>query len=130
MFHMPLESFRSLQQDWKVASMFQELRTKEKELRSWEEEGLLQAAWEQKAQEAELRRREQDLAEWELNLIMAQMGQEEPRVEKRRGHCRGCRLELREGNHISLPSSFEHKVTMSPTLDKVTHIGQEERSGR
>nr|XP_056703044.1 mitogen-activated protein kinase kinase kinase 10 [Euleptes europaea] len=133
MFQMPLESFHSLQQDWKVeiASMFQELRTKEKELRSREEE-LLQAAHEQKTQEAELRRWEQELAEREidivereLNLIMTQMGQEKPRVKKRRGHFRGSRLKLRDGNHISLPSGFEHKITVqaSPTLDRRKGLG-------
>ncbi|RVE64853.1 hypothetical protein OJAV_G00130270 [Oryzias javanicus] len=39
MFQMPLESFHSLQEDWRVEIqlMFDELRTKEKELRSWEE---------------------------------------------------------------------------------------------
>ncbi|XP_015263141.1 PREDICTED: mitogen-activated protein kinase kinase kinase 10 [Gekko japonicus] len=134
MFQMPLESFHSLQQDWKVeiAGMFQELRTKEKELRRGEEE-LLRAAHEQKTQEAELRRREQELAEREidivereLNLIMAQMGQEEkPRVKKRRGHFRGSRLKLRDGNRISLPSGFEHKITVqaSPTLDRRKGLG-------
>ncbi|XP_003222932.2 mitogen-activated protein kinase kinase kinase 10 [Anolis carolinensis] len=127
MFQMPLESFHSLQQDWKVeiAGMFLDLRTKEKELRSREEE-LLRAAQEQKTQEAELRRREQELAEREidivereLNLIMMQMGQERPRVKKRKGHFRRSRLKLRDGNRISLPSGFEHKITVqaSPTLD-------------
>ncbi|XP_061453265.1 mitogen-activated protein kinase kinase kinase 10 isoform X2 [Rhineura floridana] len=112
MFQMPLESFHSLQQDWKVeiAGMFHDLRTKEKELRSREEE-LLHAAQEQKSQEAELRRREQELAEREidivereLSLIMTQMGREKPRVKKRKGHFRCSRLKLRDGNCISLPS--------------------------
>ncbi|XP_054854742.1 mitogen-activated protein kinase kinase kinase 10 isoform X2 [Eublepharis macularius] len=133
LFQMPLESFHSLQQDWKVeiAGMFQELRTKEKELRSREEE-LLRAAHERKTQEAELRRREQELAEREidivereLNLIMTQMGQEKPRVKKRRGHFRCSRLKLRDGNGISLPSGFEHKITVqaSPTLDRRKGLG-------
>ncbi|KAL8220025.1 UNVERIFIED_CONTAM: hypothetical protein K2H54_037806 [Gekko kuhli] len=133
MFQMPLESFHSLQQDWKVeiAGMFQELRAKEKELRSREEE-LLRAAHEQKTQEAELRRREQELAEREidivereLNLIMTQMGQEKPRVKKRKGHFRCSRLKLRDGNRISLPSGFEHKITVqaSPTLDRRKGLG-------
>ncbi|KAM6428485.1 mitogen-activated protein kinase kinase kinase 10 isoform 2-T2 [Liasis olivaceus] len=111
-FQMPLESFHSLQQDWKmeIAGMFHDLRTKEKELRSWEEE-LLRAAQEQKTQEAELRRREQELAEREidivereLSLLMLQMGQEKPRIRKRKGRFRHSRLKLRDGNHISLPS--------------------------
>lgn len=72
---------------------------------------MLRAAQEQKTQEAELRRREQELAEREidivereLSLIMTQMGQEKPRVKKRKGHFRRSRLKLRDGNRISLPS--------------------------
>ncbi|XP_028597826.2 mitogen-activated protein kinase kinase kinase 10 [Podarcis muralis] len=133
MFQMPLESFHSLQQDWKVeiADMFYDLRAKEKELHSREEE-LLRAAEEQKTQEAELRRREQELAEREidivereLNLIMMQVGQEKPRVKKRKGHFRCSRLKLRDGNRISLPSGFEHKITVqaSPTLDRRKGLG-------
>uniref|UniRef100_A0A8D0BAL7 Mitogen-activated protein kinase kinase kinase n=1 Tax=Salvator merianae TaxID=96440 RepID=A0A8D0BAL7_SALMN len=133
MLQMPLDSFHSLQRDWKaeIADMFHELRTKEKELRSREEE-LLRAAQEQKTQEAELRRREQELAEREidivereLHLIMLQMGREKPRVKKRKGHFRGARLKLRDGNHISLPSGFEHKITVqaSPTLDRRKGLG-------
>uniref|UniRef100_A0A8D2LRW2 Mitogen-activated protein kinase kinase kinase 10 n=1 Tax=Varanus komodoensis TaxID=61221 RepID=A0A8D2LRW2_VARKO len=41
---------------------------------------------------------------WPLHLIMAQMGQEKPRVRKRKGHFRRSRLKLRDGNRISLPS--------------------------
>uniref|UniRef100_A0A8C8RE04 Mitogen-activated protein kinase kinase kinase n=1 Tax=Pelusios castaneus TaxID=367368 RepID=A0A8C8RE04_9SAUR len=128
MFSMALDSFHSLQDDWKleIQSMFSELRTKEKELRSREEE-LLRAAQEQKTQEEELRRREQELAareidivQRELHLIMDQLRQERPRVKGRKGHFKRSRLKLRDGNRISLPSGFEHKITVqaSPTLDK------------
>ncbi|XP_051845152.1 mitogen-activated protein kinase kinase kinase 10 [Antechinus flavipes] len=129
LFQMPLESFHSLQEDWKqeIQHMFDDLRTKEKELRSREEE-LLRAAQEQKWQEEQLRRREQELAEREmdivgreLHLLMDQLSQERPRVKKRRGHFRRSRLKLRDSNNISLPSGFEHKITVqaSPTtLDK------------
>lgn len=128
MFQMPLESFHSLQEDWKVEiqQMFSDLRTKEKELRSREEE-LIRAAQEQKNQEEVLRRREQELAEREidivereLNIIMYQMYQEKPKVKKRKGHFKKSRLKFRDGNRISLPSGFEHKITVqaSPTLDK------------
>ncbi|XP_038623118.1 mitogen-activated protein kinase kinase kinase 10 [Tachyglossus aculeatus] len=133
LFQMPLESFHSLQEDWKleIQHMFDDLRTKEKELRSREEE-LLRAAQEQKSQEEQLRRREQELAEREidivereLHLIMCQMSQEKPRVKKRKGHFKRSRLKLRDGNHISLPSGFEHKITVqaSPTLDKRKGLG-------
>ncbi|XP_067412700.1 mitogen-activated protein kinase kinase kinase 10 isoform X2 [Emydura macquarii macquarii] len=128
MFSMALDSFHSLQDDWKleIQGMFSELRTKEKELRSREEE-LLRAAQEQKTQEEELRRREQELAareidivQRELHLIMDQLRQERPRVKGRKGHFKRSRLKLRDGNRISLPSGFEHKITVqaSPTLDK------------
>ncbi|KAL6091043.1 hypothetical protein STEG23_038318 [Scotinomys teguina] len=130
LFQMPLESFHSLQEDWKleIQHMFDDLRTKEKELRSREEE-LLRAAQEQRFQEEQLRRREQELAEREmdivereLHLLMSQLSQEKPRVRKRKGNFKRSRLlKLREGSsHISLPSGFEHKITVqaSPTLDK------------
>ncbi|XP_055001243.1 mitogen-activated protein kinase kinase kinase 10 [Sorex araneus] len=130
LFQMPLESFHSLQEDWKleIQHMFDDLRTKEKELRSREEE-LLRAAQEQRFQEEQLRRREQELAEREmdivereLHLLMCQLSQEKPRVRRRRGNFKRSRLlKLREGgSRISLPSGFEHKITVqaSPTLDK------------
>ncbi|KAG8448752.1 hypothetical protein GDO86_015715 [Hymenochirus boettgeri] len=128
MFQMPLESFHSLQEDWRleIQQMFDELRTKEKELRSREEE-LVRAAEEQRNLEEMLKRREQELAEREidivereLNIIMYQMYQEKPKVKKRKGNFKKSRLKLKDGNRISLPSGFEHKITVqaSPTLDK------------
>ncbi|KAJ3589943.1 hypothetical protein NHX12_007900, partial [Muraenolepis orangiensis] len=93
MFQMPLESFHSLQEDWRleIQQMFDELRAKEKELRSWEE-------------------------------ALARMYQEKPRVKKRKGHFKKSRLLKlgRDSNCISLPSGFEHKITVqaSPGVDK------------
>uniref|UniRef100_A0A8C4T1M2 Mitogen-activated protein kinase kinase kinase n=1 Tax=Erpetoichthys calabaricus TaxID=27687 RepID=A0A8C4T1M2_ERPCA len=142
-FEMPSESFHSLQDDWKleVQEMFEQLRAKEKELCSWEEE-LSRAAMQQKNQEEALRRREQELAEREidilereLNIIIHQLYQEKPRVERRKGKFRRSRLKIRDGNRISLPSGlkflnaygsvficsdFQHKITVqaSPTLDR------------
>uniref|UniRef100_A0A1A7WFA9 Mitogen-activated protein kinase kinase kinase n=1 Tax=Iconisemion striatum TaxID=60296 RepID=A0A1A7WFA9_9TELE len=137
-FEMPAESFQSLQDDWKleIQEMFDQLRTKEKELRSWEEE-LTQAALQQKCQEEALKRREQELAEREihilereLNIIIHQLYQEKPRVESRQGKFRRSRLKLKDGNRISLPSDifhcpdlnlsdFQHKITVqaSPSHD-------------
>ncbi|XP_062325337.1 mitogen-activated protein kinase kinase kinase 9 isoform X1 [Osmerus eperlanus] len=126
-FEMPVESFHSLQDDWKVEiqEMFDQLRVKEKELRSWEEE-LSRAALQQKSQEEDLRRREQELAEREihilereLNVIIHQLYQEKPRVESRQGKFRRSRLKLKDGNRISLPSDFQHKITVqaSPSRD-------------
>uniref|UniRef100_A0A672SFC2 Mitogen-activated protein kinase kinase kinase n=1 Tax=Sinocyclocheilus grahami TaxID=75366 RepID=A0A672SFC2_SINGR len=127
-FEMPAESFQSLQDDWKleVQEMFDQLRAKEKELRSWEEE-LSRAAVQQKYQEEALRRREQELAEREihilereLNVIIHQLYQEKPRVQNRHGKFRHSRLKLHDGNRISLPSDFQHKITVqaSPSLDR------------
>ncbi|XP_070987841.1 mitogen-activated protein kinase kinase kinase 10-like [Oncorhynchus clarkii lewisi] len=137
MFQMPLESFHSLQEDWRleIQQMFDELRAKEKELRSWEE-ALARAAEEQREQEEQLKRREQELAEREidivereLNIIIHQMYQEKPRVKKRKGHFKKSRLLKlgRDSNSISLPSGFEHKITVqaSPSVDKRKPQGSE-----
>uniref|UniRef100_A0A4W3JQA6 Mitogen-activated protein kinase kinase kinase n=1 Tax=Callorhinchus milii TaxID=7868 RepID=A0A4W3JQA6_CALMI len=111
-FEMPQDSFHSLQEDWKqeIEEMFDELRAKEKELQTWEEE-LSRAALQQKNQEELLRRREQELAEREidilereLNIIFHQLYHEKPSVRKRKGNFKKSRLKLRDGNRISLPS--------------------------
>ncbi|XP_036992638.2 mitogen-activated protein kinase kinase kinase 21 [Artibeus jamaicensis] len=128
MTEMPQESFHSMQDDWKleIRQMFDELRTKEKELRSREEE-LSRAALQQKSQEELLKRREQQLAEREidvlereLNILIFQMNQEKPKVKKRKGKFKRSRLKLKDGHRISLPSDFQHKITVqaSPNLDK------------
>ncbi|XP_062429670.1 mitogen-activated protein kinase kinase kinase 21 [Rhea pennata] len=128
MTEMPQESFHSMQDDWKVEiqQIFNELRTKEKELRSREEE-LTRAALQQKSQEELLKRREQQLAEREidvlereLNIMIFQLNQEKPNVKKRKGKFKRSRLKLKDGHRISLPSDFQHKITVqaSPNLDK------------
>ncbi|XP_054568921.1 mitogen-activated protein kinase kinase kinase 21 isoform X1 [Eptesicus fuscus] len=128
MTEMPQESFHSMQDDWKleIQQMFDELRTKEKELRSREEE-LSRAALQQKSQEELLKRREQQLAEREidvlereLNILIFQLNQEKPKVKRRKGKFRRSRLKVKDGHRISLPSDFQHKITVqaSPNLDK------------
>ncbi|KAJ8794117.1 hypothetical protein J1605_019109 [Eschrichtius robustus] len=96
------------------------------ELRSREEE-LTRAALQQKSQEELLRRREQQLAareidvlERELNILIFQLSQERPNVKKRKGKFKRSRLKLKDGRRISLPSDFQHKITVqaSPNLDK------------
>nr|XP_034964333.1 mitogen-activated protein kinase kinase kinase 21 isoform X1 [Zootoca vivipara] len=125
---MPQESFHSMQDDWKleIQQIFDELRTKEKELRSREEE-LTRAALHQKSQEELLKRREQQLAEREidvlereLNILIFQLNQDKPNVKKRKGKFKKSRLKLKDGHRISLPSDFQHKITVqaSPNLDK------------
>ncbi|XP_062980445.1 mitogen-activated protein kinase kinase kinase 21 [Elgaria multicarinata webbii] len=128
MTEMPQESFHSMQDDWKleIQQIFDELRTKENELRSREEE-LTRAALHQKSQEELLKRREQQLAEREidvlereLNILIFQLNQEKPNVKKRKGKFKKSRLKLKDGHRISLPSDFQHKITVqaSPNLDK------------
>ncbi|XP_016412296.1 mitogen-activated protein kinase kinase kinase MLK4 [Sinocyclocheilus rhinocerous] len=125
---MPQDSFHSMQEDWRVEiqEMFDELRTKEKELLSREEE-LTRAALQQKSHEELLKRREQQLAEREinvlereLNIIIFQLNKDKPNVKKRKGKFKRSRLKLKDGNRISLPSDFQHKITVqaSPTMDK------------
>ncbi|XP_032396837.1 mitogen-activated protein kinase kinase kinase 21 isoform X2 [Etheostoma spectabile] len=125
---MPQDSFHSMQDDWRVEiqEMFDELRTKEKELRSREEE-LTRAALQHKSQEELLKRREQQLAEREinvlereLNILIFQLNKDKPNVKKRKGKFKRSRLKLKDGNRISLPSDFQHKITVqaSPSMDK------------
>ncbi|XP_062375199.1 mitogen-activated protein kinase kinase kinase 21 isoform X2 [Sardina pilchardus] len=125
---MPQDSFHSMQEDWRVEiqEMFDELRTKEKELRSREEE-LTRAALQQKSHEELLKRREQQLAEREinvlereLNILFFQLNKDKPNVKKRKGKFKRSRLKLKDGNRISLPSDFQHKITVqaSPSMDK------------
>uniref|UniRef100_A0AAV2JQB3 Mitogen-activated protein kinase kinase kinase n=1 Tax=Knipowitschia caucasica TaxID=637954 RepID=A0AAV2JQB3_KNICA len=125
---MPQDSFHIMQDDWRVEiqEMFDELRTKEKELRSREEE-LSRAALQHKSQEELLKRREQQLAEREinvlereLNILIFQLNKDKPNVKKRKGKFKRSRLKLKDGNRISLPSDFQHKITVqaSPSMDK------------
>ncbi|EPY73175.1 hypothetical protein CB1_029166001 [Camelus ferus] len=87
----------------------------------------MRAALQQKSQEEQLKRREQQLAEREihvlereLNILIFQLNQEKPKVKKRKGKFKRSRLKLKDGRRISLPSDFQHKITVqaSPTLDK------------
>ncbi|XP_077444869.1 mitogen-activated protein kinase kinase kinase 11 isoform X2 [Stigmatopora argus] len=127
---MPQDSFHSLQEDWKleIQDMFDELRAKEKELRCREEE-LKRAALEQKSQEEFLRQREQQLAQWEqdvfereLSLLILHLNQyqEKPNVKKRKGTFKKHKLKSKNGEKISMPQDFIHKITVqaSPGLEK------------
>ncbi|XP_029808036.1 mitogen-activated protein kinase kinase kinase 9 [Suricata suricatta] len=134
-FEMPKDSFHCLQDDWKheIQEMFDQLRAKEKELRTWEEE-LTRAALQQKTQEELLRRREQELAEREidilereLNIIIHQLCQEKPRVKKRKGKFRKSRLKLKDGNRISLPSDLSpalssHRLAQACSIHNFCHL--------
>ncbi|XP_070578982.1 mitogen-activated protein kinase kinase kinase 9-like isoform X2 [Ptychodera flava] len=121
----PYESFHSMQETWKeeIEEMFQELKIKEKELRTREEE-LSRAAIQQKYQEEFLRKREQELAEREidllereLNIMILQQQEEKPTPKKRKGKFKKSRLKLKKdgAKRISMPSDFQHKITVRPS---------------
>uniref|UniRef100_A0A7N4PB61 mitogen-activated protein kinase kinase kinase n=1 Tax=Sarcophilus harrisii TaxID=9305 RepID=A0A7N4PB61_SARHA len=124
LFQMPLESFHSLQEDWKqeIQHMFDDLRTKEKELRSREEE-LLRAAQEQKWQE-EGPWREQD-GESEMEFLSCNLAMDQ--LEPGAAWGQGATFRGRGWGHVPKAAppppgpGFEHKITVqaSPTtLDK------------
>ncbi|XP_067293395.1 LOW QUALITY PROTEIN: mitogen-activated protein kinase kinase kinase 11, partial [Pseudorasbora parva] len=129
MEEMPQDSFHSLQEDWKleIQDMFDELRAKEKELRCREEE-LKRAALEQKSHEEFLRQREQQLAQWEqdvfereLSLLILHLNHnQKPNVKKRKGTFKKHKLKVKNGEKISMPQDFIHKITVqaSPCLEK------------
>ncbi|XP_019647659.1 PREDICTED: mitogen-activated protein kinase kinase kinase 10-like [Branchiostoma belcheri] len=126
----PQESFHDMQEDWRyeIQQMFNELRMKEKELRSREEE-LTHALLQQQIQEEELKKREKELAEREIDvlerelniMILQQMAEEKPPVRKRKGKFKKSKLKLKSKQaRISMPSDFEHKITVlrsAPTVD-------------
>ncbi|KAJ8405406.1 hypothetical protein AAFF_G00318790 [Aldrovandia affinis] len=96
------------------------------ELRSREEE-LKRAALEQKSHEEFLRQREQQLAQWEqdvfereLSLLILHMNQDKPNVKKRKGTFKKHKLKGKNGEKISMPQDFIHKITVqaSPGLEK------------
>ncbi|XP_069750079.1 mitogen-activated protein kinase kinase kinase 11 [Narcine bancroftii] len=128
LLELPQESFHSMQDDWKleIQDMFDELRAKEKELLCREEE-LKQAALQQKSHEESLRQREHALAQWELDvferelsLLIYQMNAEKPNVKKRKGTFKKNKLKVKDGQRISRPIDFQHKLTVqaSPVLNK------------
>uniref|UniRef100_A0A8C4Q5Y7 mitogen-activated protein kinase kinase kinase n=1 Tax=Eptatretus burgeri TaxID=7764 RepID=A0A8C4Q5Y7_EPTBU len=138
-FHIPQESFQSMQDDWKVeiAQMFDELRLKEKELRSREEE-LMHASLVQKLQEKVLHQREQELTEREndvfereLNVLIVQMNKEKPRVPKRKVKYILPRRKVgKDGHNISMPSGFQHKITVQVTPSPNHHLSPPESPGQ
>lgn len=120
----PLDSFRTLQDDWKIeiADMFDDLRSKEHELESREEE-LSRAFDLQREHDEMLKRREQELAdreieliERELNIMILQQFLDKPSPKKRKGVFKSSRLKLlankEKGKNISTPSDFRHNITV------------------
>ncbi|RWS28393.1 Mitogen-activated protein kinase kinase kinase 9-like protein, partial [Leptotrombidium deliense] len=121
------KSFHTLQENWKIEiqEIMEELKCKEKELRSREEE-LTKAMVQQKIHEEFLRKRERELTEREidivgreLNIIIQQQQQNKPVPKKRRGKFKKSRLAklLRHPSNnpqmISSPSDFRHNITVT-----------------
>ncbi|XP_076852420.1 mitogen-activated protein kinase kinase kinase 11-like, partial [Brachyhypopomus gauderio] len=90
---------------------------------------LKRAALEQKSHEEFLRLREQQLAQWEqdvfereLSLLIQHLNhnQEKPNVKKRKGTFKKHKLKSKNGEKISMPQDFIHKITVqaSPGLEK------------
>ncbi|XP_071962882.1 mitogen-activated protein kinase kinase kinase 10-like [Antedon mediterranea] len=113
----PQNSFHQLQQDWKleIKEMFSVIRSKEKELRSREED-LRRASLHQREQEMVLKKREQELAqreidllERELHIVFQQQSENKPQPKKRK------RLPKKKHNRISMPSDFQHKISVQAT---------------
>ncbi|XP_033106346.1 mitogen-activated protein kinase kinase kinase 9-like [Anneissia japonica] len=117
----PQNSFHLLQQDWKqeIKEMFSLIRSKEKELRSREED-LRRASLHQQEQEMVLKKREQELAqreidllERELHIVFQQQSENKPQPKKRK---RRPRMKDKKHNRISMPSDFQHKISVQATL--------------
>uniref|UniRef100_A0A8C9KJ78 mitogen-activated protein kinase kinase kinase n=1 Tax=Panthera tigris altaica TaxID=74533 RepID=A0A8C9KJ78_PANTA len=102
---MPRDSFHSMQEGWKreIQGLFDELRAKEKELLSREEE-LTRAAREQRSQAEQLRRREHLLAQWELEVFE--------------------RASSARETAASASAYFKHRITVqaSPGLDRRRNV--------
>ncbi|XP_016331170.1 mitogen-activated protein kinase kinase kinase 11-like [Sinocyclocheilus anshuiensis] len=92
------------------------------------EEELKRAALEQKSHEEFLRQREQQLAQWEqdvfereLSLLILHLNHnQKPNVKKRKGTFKKHKLKVKNGEKISMPQDFIHKITVqaSPCLEK------------
>jgi len=125
-----------MRNDWKqeIDEILEELKCKEKELRSREEE-LSKAVMKQQVQEECLRKRERELAEREmdllgreLNVIILQQQQQQqdskPQPKKRRGKFRKKKLlkMLKHGytHEISLPQDFRHNITVTSSPESLS----------
>ncbi|EDO36442.1 predicted protein, partial [Nematostella vectensis] len=119
------ESFQSMQDGWQteIEQIFNELKLKERELSSREDE-LRKIQMVQESHADALRRREEELAAREMNLlgreisiIIQQQKQLKPSPKKRKGHFLKFRFGSL-GRKISAPSGFQHRFTItSDTFD-------------
>ncbi|KAK3749501.1 hypothetical protein QZH41_013481, partial [Actinostola sp. cb2023] len=118
------DSFRSMQEGWKteIEQIFDELRLKERELSSREDE-LHKLQMVQEVHAHALKKREEELAAREMNLlgreisiIIQQQKQVKPSPKKRKEGF----IKFRFGGSsrkISAPSDFLHKFTIVPDND-------------
>ena len=111
-----------MRKDWKeeIEEILEQLKTKEKELRSREEE-LSRAAMKQQLQEENLRRKERELAEREMDLlsrelnviILQQQQQFRPEAKKRKGKFKKRYIHMLKHGQIGLPQDFRHNITVT-----------------
>lgn len=116
---VPTDSFQCMQDDWReeIQAMFDELKAKEKELRSREDE-LTRATVQHKMQaeylsniQRELQEREVGIVERELKMAIHEATEPgPPKPAKRHGRFKRSKLEKKGG--ISAPTNFKHKISV------------------
>lgn len=116
------DSFRTLQDGWQteIDQIFDELRKKEKELSSREDE-LRQIQMAQEVHAESLKKREEELAQREMmllgkeiNMLIQQQKQLKPSPKKRKGHF--FKLRFGSGRKISAPTGFQHRFTITSDI--------------
>ncbi|CAF3604797.1 unnamed protein product [Rotaria sp. Silwood1] len=122
------ETYSSLQQDWRkeIQDIFEELKTKEQEIRD-REQAMLQLTIQQNHQrmrlqqwEQELHEREMHIIERELKLLMSTNNQERlhqqtPKVQKRSGHFGRSLLHAALNGSATLSSTTASNLISGPT---------------
>lgn len=129
-------SFRTLQDGWQteIDQIFDELRAKEKELSSREDE-LRQIKMAQEVHAESLKKREEELAQREMlllgreiSMLIQQQKLQKPSPKKRKGHF--FKLRFGSGRKISAPTGFQHRFTITSdifdsntSLDGMSSVG-------
>lgn len=115
-------SFRTLQDGWQteIEQIFVELRQKEKELSSREDE-LRQIQMAQEVHAESLKKREEELAQREMlllgreiSMLIQQQKLIKPSPKKRKGHF--FKLRFGSGRKISAPTGFQHRFTITSDI--------------
>lgn len=115
-------SFRTLQDGWQteIEEIFNELKQKEKELSSREDE-LRQIQMAQEVHAESLKKREEELAQREMlllgreiSMLIQQQKLIKPSPKKRKGHF--FKLRFGSGRKISAPTGFQHRFTITSDI--------------